>query len=213
MTKAHGSVIARRGLCLVLVAPSGAGKSSLARALLDAETGIALSVSVTTRAPRPGEIHGTHYHFIGAEDFTNMVEAGDLLEHATVFDAGYGTPAMPVRAALAVGQDMLFDIDWQGAQQLRAKLPGDVVQVAILPPSMAELERRLVSRGQDAPDRVASRMARARDEAAHARDAMHVIVNQDFDVALADLRACLRAARLARARLAGLDQFLNGLGA
>lgn len=205
--------IQRRGLCLVLVAPSGAGKSSLARALLDSETGIALSVSVTTRAARPGEIDGTHYHFIAPDCFTAMVEAGDLLEHATVFEAGYGTPAMPVRAALAVGQDMLFDIDWQGAQQLRAKLPGDVVQVAILPPSLDELERRLVARGQDAPDRIARRMARARDEAAHAMDADHVILNHDFDAALADLRACLRAARLARARLSGLGDFLRALGA
>ncbi len=205
--------IQRRGLCLVLVAPSGAGKSSLARALLDSETGITLSVSVTTRAPRPGEIDGTHYHFIAPDCFEAMVRANDLLEHATVFEAGYGTPAMPVRAALAVGQDMLFDIDWQGAQQLRAKLPGDVVQVAILPPSLDELERRLVARGQDSPDRIARRMARARDEAAHAKDADHVILNHDFDAALADLRACLRAARLARARLSGLGDFLRALGA
>ncbi len=205
--------VARRGVCLVLVAPSGAGKSSLARALLAEDAGLALSVSVTTRAARPGEQDGTHYHFITPAAFDGMVAKGALLEHATVFDHGYGTPAAPVRAALEAGRDMLFDIDWQGAAQLRQKLPGDVVQVGILPPSLEELERRLRARAQDSEARIQARMARARDEAGHAREADHVVVNTDFDAALADLRACLRAARLARARQTGLEAFLRTLGA
>jgi guanylate kinase len=205
--------VTRRGVCLVLVAPSGAGKSSLARALLADDPMLSLSVSVTTRAPRPGEINGTHYHFIGADDFARMIAAGELLEHAAVFDHASGTPAAPVRAALETGHDMVFDIDWQGARQLREKLPGDVVQIGILPPSLEELERRLRARAQDSEERIQRRMARARDEAAHAREADHVVVNIDFDVALADLRACLRAARLARARQTGLEEFLRTLGA
>lgn len=203
----------RRGVCFVLVAPSGAGKSSLARALLAEDALLSLSVSVTTRAARSGEIDGTHYHFVTPAAFDDMVAKRALLEHATVFDHGYGTPAAPVRLALQAGRDMLFDIDWQGAAQLREKLPGDVVQIGILPPSLAELEHRLRARAQDSEPRIAARMARARDEAGHARDADHVVVNTDFAVALADLRACLRAARLARARQTGLEEFLRTLGA
>jgi guanylate kinase len=203
---------ARRGLCLVLVAPSGTGKSSIARALLAADDGITLSVSVTTRAPRPGERDGVHYHFIDRAAFDAMVADSALLEWAGVYDDRYGTPAAPVRAALAAGRDMLFDIDWQGARQLRSALPGDVVQVALLPPSLAELERRLVSRGQDSPERIARRMTKARDEIAHWQDADHVVVNREFDVALADVRAVLRAARLARERQVGLVDFVAQLG-
>jgi guanylate kinase len=207
------SEIARRGLCLVLVAPSGAGKSSIARALLEDDARLSLSVSVTTRPARPGEQQGRHYHFVDQPAFDAMVAAGGLLEWARVFDACYGTPAEPVRGALAAGRDMLFDIDWQGARQLRAALPGDVVQVAILPPSLAELERRLHARGQDSPERIARRMARARDEIARCDEADHVIVNRDFDAALADARAILRAARLQRTRLVGLAEFVGRLGA
>jgi guanylate kinase len=195
----------------VLVAPSGTGKSSIARALLDDDAGITLSVSVTTRAPRPNELDGVHYRFIDRAAFDAMVADDALLEWAGVYDDRYGTPAAPVRAALAAGRDMLFDIDWQGARQLRAALPGDVVQVALLPPSLPELERRLVARGQDSAERIARRMAQAQDEIAHWEDADHVVVNRDFAVALADVRAVLRAARLARARQVGIADFVARL--
>ncbi len=205
------SSIARRGLALVLVAPSGAGKSSIARALLAADPAIAPSLSATTRPPRPGELEGVHYRFLDEAGFDALLASGGLLEWARVFGHRYGTPARPVHEALAAGRDMLFDIDWQGARALRAALPGEVVQVAILPPSLAELERRLVGRSQDPPERIAARMARARDEIAHWRDAEHVIVNDDFATALADVAAILRAARLSRARQVGLEGFVDAL--
>ena len=205
------SSIARRGLALVLVAPSGAGKSSIARALLAADPAIAPSLSATTRPPRPGELEGVHYRFLDEAGFDALLASGGLLEWARVFGHRYGTPARPVHEALAAGRDMLFDIDWQGARALRAALPGEVVQVAILPPSLAELERRLVGRSQDPPERIAARMARARDEIAHWRDAEHVIVNDDFATALTDVAAILRAARLSRARQVGLEGFVDAL--
>lgn len=195
----------------MLVAPSGAGKSSIARALLACEPELGLSVSATTRGPRPGEQDGVHYRFVTAGAFDAMIAEGALLEWAQVYDDRYGSPAAPVRAALQAGRDMLFDIDWQGAAQLRAALPGDVVQLAILPPSLAELEHRLRARGQDSADRIARRMAKARDEIAHCREADYVIVNHDFDAAVADARAILRAARRARGRLSGLEAFLADL--
>ena len=160
---------------------------------------------------RPGERQGEHYDFLDDAAFDALLAAGGLLEWAKVYDDRYGTPAAPVRAALAAGRDMLFDIDWQGARQLRASLPGDVVQVAILPPSLAELERRLVARGQDSAARIAARMQKARDEIAHWQDADHAIVNDDFATALADVQAILRAARLSRARLSGMEDFVAGL--
>jgi guanylate kinase len=202
------SSLSRRGLCLVLVAPSGAGKSSIARALLAEDATLSLSVSATTRAPRPGEQDGVHYHFVDRARFDGMVAGRALLEWAQVYDDRYGTPAAPVHAALAAGRDMLFDIDWQGARHLRAALPGDVVQLAILPPSLAELEHRLQARGQDSPQRIARRMAKAQDEIAHCREADHVIVNGAFGAAVADARAVLQAARLATARQSGLESFL-----
>jgi len=202
------SSLARRGLCLVLVAPSGAGKSSIARALLAEDPMLSLSVIATTRAPRPGEQDGVHYHFVDRARFDAMVAGQALLEWAQVYDDRYGTPAAPVHAALAAGRDMLFDIDWQGARHLRAALPGDVVQLAILPPSLAELEHRLQARGQDSPERIARRMAKAQDEIAHCREADHVIVNGAFGAAVADARAVLQAARLATARQSGLESFL-----
>jgi guanylate kinase len=202
------SSLSRRGLCLVLVAPSGAGKSSIARALLAEDATLSLSVSATTRAPRPGEQDGVHYHFVDRARFDGMVAGRALLEWAQVYDDRYGTPAAPVHAALAAGRDMLFDIDWQGARHLRAALPGDVVQLAILPPSLAELEHRLQARGQDSPERIARRMAKAQDEIAHCREADHVIVNAAFGAAVADARAVLQAARLATARQSGLESFL-----
>ena len=202
---------ARRGVCLVIAAPSGAGKSSVSRALLAAEPGLSLSISATTRAPRPGEQDGVHYRFRDAAGFQAMVEAGEMLEHAEVFGRRYGTPRAPVEAALAAGRDVLFDIDWQGHLQLRERLPGDVEGVFLLPPSMAELERRLRARGQDAEAEIARRMAAARGEIAHWADFGHVLVNRDFAEAVAAVRAILRAARARRERQPGLAAFVAEL--
>lgn len=201
----------RRGLCLVIAAPSGAGKTSLTRRLLELEPEATLSISVTTRAPRPSERDGVHYHFIAQPDYDAMVRDGALLEWAGVFGKSYGSPRAPVEAALAAGRDVVFDIDWQGHRQLRAALPGDVVGLFILPPSRAELERRLRGRGTDSAETVARRMEQAWDEISHAPEFDHVLVNDDFDAALAGIRAVLAAARLARARLTGLDAFLATL--
>ncbi len=201
----------RRGLCLVIAAPSGAGKTSLTRRLLEVEPGLTLSVSVTTRAPRPGEQDGVHYHFIAQPEYDAMVRDGALLEWAGVFGRSYGSPRAPVEAALAAGRDVVFDIDWQGHRQMQAALPGDVVGLFILPPSRAELERRLRGRGTDSDETIAKRMAQAWDEISHAAEFDHVLVNDDFDAALAGIRAVLQAARCARPRLTGLDAFLATL--
>lgn len=187
----------RRGLCLVLAAPSGAGKTTLSRALLASDPGLSLSVSVTTRGPRSGEVDGQHYHFISQDRFEQMVERGELLEHATVFGRSYGTPRAPVEAALAAGKDILFDIDWQGFRQLRAALPGDVVGVFIMPPSLPDLTARLTARG-DSPEAVNSRMAYAEAEMAHAGEFDFQVVNADFEVALEDIRSILSHSRGAR---------------
>jgi guanylate kinase len=201
----------RRGVCLVIAAPSGTGKSSVSRALLAAEPELSLSVSATTRAPRPGEQDGVHYHFRDAAGFRAMVEAGEMLEHAEVFGRLYGTPRAPVEAALAAGRDVLFDIDWQGHLQLLARLPDDVEGVFLLPPSMAELERRLRARGQDAAPEVARRMAAARGEIAHWADFGHVLVNRDFAETVASVRAVLHAARARRRRQPWLPRFVAEL--
>ena len=201
----------RRGVCLVIAAPSGAGKSSVSRALLAAEPELSLSVSATTRAPRPGEVDGVHYHFRDAAGFQALVEAGEMLEHAEVFGRRYGTPRAPVEAALAAGRDVLFDIDWQGHLQLRERLPGDVEGVFLLPPSMAELEHRLRARGQDSSAEIARRMAAARGEIAHWADFGHVVVNRDFAETVAVVRAVLHAARARRERQPGLAGFVAGL--
>jgi guanylate kinase len=187
----------RRGLCLVLAAPSGAGKTTLSRALLSTEPGLSLSVSVTTRAPRAGEVEGQHYYFINDTKFQEMVTTGALLEHAHVFGRSYGTPRLPVEAVLRQGQDVLFDIDWQGFRQLKAALPGDVVGVFIAPPSMAALRARLVARG-DAESEIERRMAHAQAEMTHAGEFDHVVENADFNAALAALRGILSASRAAR---------------
>jgi guanylate kinase len=205
-------MIARRGVCLVLAAPSGAGKSSITRALLAREPRLALSVSVTTRAPRPGEIDGTHYHFRTREVFAAMAERGDLLEWAEVFGRGYGTPRAPVEAALAAGGDVLFDIDWQGHRKLRAALPEDVVGLFILPPSLAELRARLEARGSDSAAEIDRRMSAARAEMSHAGEFDHVLVNRDLGTSVEEAQAVLRAARLATRRLTGLSDFLAGGG-
>lgn len=204
------SEIARRGLCLVIAAPSGAGKSSIARALVADDPRMALSVSVTTRAPRDGEVEGEHYHFITDARFAEMVAGGELLEHATVFGRSYGTPRAAVEAALASGRDVLFDIDWQGHLQLRAALPGDVVGLFVLPPSLDALERRLAGRG-DAPEQVARRMREARSEIAHWADFDYVTINHVLDDAIAEARAVLRAERLRRVRRTGLAEVIARL--
>jgi guanylate kinase len=189
----------RRGLCLVLAAPSGAGKTSLSRALLAADAGLTLSISVTTRQPRAGEVDGKHYHFINQTQFEAMVATGALLEHARNYERHYGTPRAPVEAALAAGTDVLFDIDWQGFRQVHAALPRDVVGVFIKPPSLAALAERLQARG-DAPAEIARRMALAEAELAHAGEFDFIVENADFETALADVTAILRASRLASSR-------------
>jgi guanylate kinase len=206
------STLVRRGVCLVLSAPSGAGKTSLTRALLAAEPNLALSVSVTTRAARSGEQEGEHYFFRTQAQFAAMIQAGEMLEWAQVFGRSYGTPRAPVEAALAAGRDVAFDIDWQGHRQLRAALPADVVGLFILPPSLPVLESRLRGRGTDNKEEVARRMQAARNEIAHAPEFDHVLVNADFDTALAECRAVLHAARCATHRLSGLPGFIAGLG-
>jgi guanylate kinase len=204
--------IARRGVCLVIAAPSGAGKTAITRALLAQEKELSVSVSATTRAPRPGERDGVHYHFRDRAAFDAMVADGALLEWAEVFGRFYGTPRAPVEQALAAGRDMVFDIDWQGHRQLRTALPGDVVGVFVLPPSLSVLEARLRDRGSDDPAEIARRMGKARDEIGHWAEFDHVIVNDDFEQAVEAARAVLHAARLATARQPGLTGFVAGLG-
>ena len=201
----------RRGLLLVLSSPSGAGKSTLSRALLAHEQGIAMSVSATTRPPRAGEEDGREYHFLTPARFDAMLADNSFLEHARVFGNRYGTPAAPVTQALSDGSDVLFDIDWQGTQQLRQHARDDVVSVFILPPSTAELERRLRARAADDDDVIAARMARAADEISHWAEYDYVLVNTDVDECLAQVRAILTAERLRRTRQTGLAAFTRTL--
>ncbi len=203
----------RRGLCLVVSAPSGAGKSTITRALLASEPELSLSISATTRAPRPGEMDGVHYHFRSQSAFDGMVADGAMLEWATVFGRSYGTPRAPVEQALAAGRDVVFDIDWQGHRLLRAALPHDVVGAFILPPSREALESRLRGRASDTAEEIARRMAGARSELAHWAEFDHVLVNHDLDAAIADLRSVLHAARFATARQPGLAAFVDRFGA
>lgn len=205
------SAITRRGLMLVLSSPSGAGKTTLARGLLQSDENIAMSVSVTTRKPRPGEVDGTDYHFVDTQAFGEMRNRGDLLEHAKVFDNYYGTPRQPVEDALRNGRDVLFDIDWQGTQQLQEAAEDDLVKVFILPPTAAELEKRLNSRAQDSADVVASRMAKASDEISHYPEYDYIIVNEQAEASLAQLHGILTAERLKRARQTGLSDFVTTL--
>ena len=205
------TAIARRGLMLVLSSPSGAGKTTLSRALLAGDPNVALSVSMTTRPMRCGEREGVDYIFVSADRFDAAVRNGEFLEHAIVFDHRYGTPAGPVMEALVVGRDVLFDIDWQGTQQLRERARDDLVSVFVLPPSHAELERRLRARAQDSDDVVLRRMAKASHEISHWAEYDYVIVNDDIDAALARIISILGAERLRRTRQIGLSQFVRSL--
>ncbi|HWP26436.1 MAG TPA: guanylate kinase [Xanthobacteraceae bacterium] len=210
---ASSNGIARRGLMLVLSSPSGAGKTTLSRMLLEADPNVDLSISVTTRPRRPGEIDGRHYHFVTQAEFDRMRRNGDFLEWAKVFGHCYGTPRMPVEKALAQGRDVLFDVDWQGAKQLRKKAPDDLVSVFVLPPSIPELRRRLRSRAQDSNKVIAARMAKAAGEMSHWREYDYVIINRDLDQAFAELRAILASERLRRKRQPGLAAFVRKLQA
>jgi len=207
------SVLRRRGLMLVLSSPSGAGKTTIARRLLAEDDNLEMSVSATTRPKRPGEVSGVDYHFVDKTSFNLMLNRSELLEHARVFSNFYGTPRGPVQAALSRGEDMLFDIDWQGTQQLRESARDDLVSVFILPPSTHELEVRLTRRAQDPPEVVAERMAKAADEMSHWPEYDYVIVNDDIDRSVAKVRAILTAERTRRDRLVGLGEFVRGLQA
>lgn len=203
--------IQRRGLLLVLSSPSGAGKTTISRRLIDADANISMSVSVTTRKPRPGEVDGRDYHFIDEPTFKRMAEKNDLLEWARVFDNYYGTPRGPVEDSISKGNDILFDIDWQGAQQLSEKMKHDVVRVFILPPSAASLEQRLRSRAQDSDDVVRKRMDAAAAEISHWPEYDYVIVNSDLAQSMEGLTAILTAERLRRDRLNGLTDFVRDM--
>jgi guanylate kinase len=203
--------VERRGLMFVLSSPSGAGKTTLSRMLIDRMPGLKMSVSATTRPMRPGEVEGRDYFFVGKAKFEEMAKQGDLLEWATVFDNRYGTPRQPVDAALSAGQDVLFDIDWQGTPQLREKARADVVSVFILPPSAADLEKRLHTRAQDSEEVIRGRMNRATHELSHWAEYDYIVVNQNVDDAFAEVQSILKAERLKRERRTGLTEFVRGL--
>ena len=206
--------IARHGLLLILSSPSGAGKTTLSRRLIAADPGISLSISATTRAPRPGEVEGRDYHFVSAPAFDRLAAGGALLEHAEVFGNRYGTPKAPVMEVLDQGRDVLFDVDWQGAQQIREAMGGHVVSVFILPPSLEALEERLRARASDDDATVRRRMAKARDEMSHWGEYSYVLVNQDLDHCCTQLAAILAAERLRLdRRRAGLKERLGAMGA
>ena len=203
--------VERRGLMFVLSSPSGAGKTTLSRLLIERVRGLTLSVSATTRPMRPGEVDGRDYRFVDNEAFEQMVQRGELLEWARVFDNRYGTPRIPVEEALSSGRDVLFDIDWQGTQQLREKARADVVSVFILPPSAADLERRLHSRAQDSDDVIRGRMDRAAHELSHWAEYDYIVINQNVDEAFAEVHSILKAERLKRERRTGLTAFVREL--
>lgn len=203
--------IKRRGLMLVLSSPSGAGKTTLSRMLLEDDANITLSVSATTRSKRPNEVEARDYFFVTNEKFDALAKAGEFLEHATVFDHRYGTPKKAVLTALDAGRDVLFDIDWQGTQQLKEKAGEDLVSVFVLPPSHDELERRLKTRAQDSDDVVAKRMAKAESEISHWAEYDYVIVNRDLPAALAEIKSILAAERLRRSRQIGLSEFVRNI--
>ena len=203
--------VQRRGLMLVLSSPSGAGKTTISRRLLGLESALTMSVSATTRPKRPGEVAGVDYHFVDPTEFGLMINRGEFLEHAKVFDNYYGTPRGPVETALRSGADVLFDIDWQGTQQLAQNARDDLVSVFILPPSTRELEQRLEARAQDSAEVVAGRMAKAADEMSHWAEYDYIIVNRDIDDSVARVRAILAAERMRRQRQVGLPEFVATL--
>jgi guanylate kinase len=203
--------VERRGLMFVLSSPSGAGKTTLSRLLIDRSPGLKMSVSATTRPMRPGEVEGRDYFFVDKARFEAMAKQGELLEWATVFDNRYGTPREPVETALASGQDVLFDIDWQGTQQLREKARADVVSVFILPPSAADLEKRLHSRAQDSDEVIRGRMSRASHEMSHWAEYDYIVINYEIDDAFAEVQSILKAERLKRERRTGLTTFVRKL--
>lgn len=211
MSKAPPTAIPRRGLLLVMSSPSGAGKTTLSRKLLEADANIAMSVSVTTRKPRPGEVDGRDYHFISQTRFEQMIAAGELLEWATVFGNSYGTPRKPVEEALAKGRDVLFDIDWQGTQQLAQAMEDDLVRIFILPPSAEILRDRLIGRNQDSSSVVAKRMAEAPRELSHWPEYDYVVMNDEIENALRQIMAILTAERLRRRRQVGLTEFVRSM--
>jgi guanylate kinase len=211
---AHGhgfDGVERRGLMFVLSSPSGAGKTTLSRLLIERMPGLKMSVSATTRAKRPGEVEGRDYLFVDKARFEEMVKRNELLEWATVFDNRYGTPRAPVEAALSKGEDVLFDIDWQGTQQLREKARADVVSVFILPPSAPDLEKRLQSRAQDSHEVIRGRMSRASHEMSHWAEYDYIVINHEVDAAFAEVQSILKAERLKRERRTGLTGFVRDL--
>jgi guanylate kinase len=203
--------VERRGLMFVLSSPSGAGKTTLSRLLIERTPGLKMSVSATTRPMRRGEVDGRDYLFVDQSRFKDMVQRNELLEWATVFDNSYGTPRAPVEAALSAGQDVLFDIDWQGTQQLREKARADVVSVFILPPSTADLEKRLHSRAQDSDAVIRSRMSRASHELSHWAEYDYIVVNHNVEEAFGEVQSILKAERLKRERRTGLTTFVREL--
>lgn len=207
----QSEALKRRGLMFVLSSPSGAGKTTISRMLLEADPAIKLSVSCTTRPPRPGEVDGVHYHFVDEATFDRMVEEDDFYEWAHVFGHRYGTPKGHIRGALKDGQDFLFDIDWQGTQQLYQKDRQDVVSVFILPPTIAELRRRLEARAQDSADVIEDRMERARAEISHWAEYEYVVINDDVNTCFRKVQEILHAERMERTRQTGLIPFVRGL--
>jgi len=209
-----GATGLRRGLLFILSSPSGAGKSSIARRLLAEEPELEFSISATTRPPRPGEEDGREYHFRSREEFAAMVEAGEMLEHAEVFGNFYGTPRAPAEAAIEAGRDVIFDVDWQGAQQIaNSSLRDNVVSVFILPPSISALEERLRMRAQDSDEVIAARMSEAMSEISHWGEYDYVLVNADLDQCIGEVRSILHAERLRRGRRPGLVEFVQRLTA
>lgn len=211
MAETTSDALHRRGLMLILSSPSGAGKTTIARMLLERDDEIAMSVSATTRPIRPGEVDGRDYHFVDQPEFDRMVEADEFYEWATVFGNSYGTPKAHIRAGLKEGRDFLFDIDWQGTQQLYQKDQQDVVRVFILPPSLGELRTRLTGRGTDSPEVIEGRMARAQAEISHWDGYDYVVINDDVEVCYAKVCEILHAERMKRARQTGLIGFVRGL--
>lgn len=207
----NNQLVGRRGLMLVLSSPSGAGKTSISRRLLAEDKGIELSVSATTRQRRPGEVEGKDYHFVDRNSFHMMINNREFLEYAKVFDNYYGTPKAPVMNVLEQGRDVLFDIDWQGTQQVADASREDLVSVFILPPSTRDLEKRLLSRAQDSAEVVAARMAKAADEMSHYREYDYIVVNEDLDLSVAAVKSILQAERLKRDRQTGLTEFVKQL--